>query len=135
MATQTINITTHKFKDIDLSFAMNPVTRDIAVKNDQNAVKNAVRNLVLGNNFEVPFHPEQGCQAAAMLFELATPITAEIIKLSVIQVLEKYEPRIQLNEVAVVSNPDAHSYSVSIVFTVIGYTTPQQVSIVLERTR
>jgi uncharacterized protein len=135
MATQTITTTTHTFKDIDLSFAMNPTTKDIGVKTNQNAVKNAVRNLVLGNNFEVPFHPEQGCQAAAMLFELATPITAEIIRTTVIQVLEKYEPRIQLNDVTVSISPDEHVYNVNIFFMVIGYTTPTTVSIVLERTR
>lgn len=133
--TTTISKTTKEFKDIDLSFGVNPITKDISIKKNDAAVKNSIKNLVLTRNFDIPFHPEQGCQAYAMMFELMNPITAEIIRNSVVSVIKQYEPRVQLLEVIVDPNPDANAYSVTVYFKIIGSTVPTQVTIVLERAR
>jgi len=64
------------YKDLALSFERNDNTKDIIVKKDIEAVKQSVRNLILTNHFERPFHPEIGSNVTAVLFEPMNPITA-----------------------------------------------------------
>ena len=67
------------YKDIALSFERNSNTKDVIIKKDIAAVKQSVKNLILTNHFERPFHPEIGSNVTAILFEPMTPITANIL--------------------------------------------------------
>ena len=58
-----------RFRDIDLDFTRNAVTNDVNVVEDVIAVKRSVRNLILTNRFERPFHPEIGSSIRDLLFE------------------------------------------------------------------
>ena len=60
---------TRTFSDLDLNFGMHPVTRDVVLKYDDQAIKAAVKNLVLTQNYERPFHSEIGSQIRGLLFE------------------------------------------------------------------
>jgi phage baseplate assembly protein W len=95
------NLTTKNrvFSDLDMMFKAHPISGDIVKKYDENAVKQSIKNLVLTRPYESPFHPEISCQANNLLFELASPITAEIIKTTIIQVISKFEPRVSIFEV------------------------------------
>ena len=66
MATQK---TTKAFVDLDLSFKVNPFTKDLYLKTDEEAVKTALKHLIQTRNFERPFHPEIGTQVYSLLFE------------------------------------------------------------------
>ena len=46
------------YKDLALSFEKNANTKDVLQKKDVDAVKQSVRNLILTNHYERPFHPE-----------------------------------------------------------------------------
>ena len=61
------------YSDLNLNFNKNPATKDIAKLKDVEAVKRSVRNLILTNRFERPFHPEIGSDIRALLFENMTP--------------------------------------------------------------
>jgi phage baseplate assembly protein W len=132
MAT-TINITNTHFVDLDLSFQVNPITRDVAKKLDDKAIKQSLISLVMTKPYETPFHPEISSQANAVLFDLDTPITKEIIRTTVIQVITKFEPRVQLIDVTV--NSVTRGYNITIDFYIIGSTTPYTVQTMLTRTR
>ena len=68
-----------KYSDIDLFFGKNASNTDINKITDVQAVKRSIRNLVLLNHYEKPFHPEIGSGVRDMLFELMTPVTAQIL--------------------------------------------------------
>ena len=61
------------FVDLDLSFKVNPFTKDLYLKTDEEAVKTALKHLIQTRNFERPFHPEIGTQVHSLLFENFSP--------------------------------------------------------------
>ena len=76
-------------------------SKDVNKLVDVQAVKRAVRNLVLTNFYEKPFHPEIGSGVRGMLFELATPLTAIALSQAIEDVINNYEPRAIINFVNV----------------------------------
>ena len=63
------------YKDLNLNFSANPVTGDVATVTDVIAVKRSVRNLLLTNHYDRPFHPEIGSNVPHLLFENLNPVT------------------------------------------------------------
>ena len=108
-----------QYKDLDLFFGRKQASDDINKVTDIQAVKRSVRNLVLLNHYEKPFHPEIGSGVRDMLFENMTPITAFIIAKQVEDVIENYEPRAKLIGVRALPNLDRNEYEVSIEFYVV----------------
>ena len=126
---------TRQFKDIDLDFGRNIVTNDVNKLTDVEAVKRSVRNLVLTNHYERPFHPELGCGIRQLLFENLTPMVAIQLERKVQEVLENFEPRAQINNILARPDLDRNAYELVINFYVIGATEPVTVSTFLERLR
>ena len=62
--------TSQSFRDFDLSFRKNPITKDVNTLTNENAIKEAVKNIVRYNFYEKPFLPNFGGNTLAMLFEL-----------------------------------------------------------------
>ena len=89
------------FRDIDLDFGRNAITNDVNVVEDVIAIKRSVRNLIQTNFYERPFQPELGCGIRELLFEPFTPMTKVFLQRKIEEVLINYEPRIQLQNVAV----------------------------------
>ena len=123
------------FRDIDLDFNRNSVTNDINVVENVVAVKRAVRNLVQTNFYERPFQPELGCGVRQLLFENFTPLTKVFLERKIEEVLLNYEPRIDLQNVAVDDDQDGNRLVVDIYFYVVGVPGPQQVQTFLQRVR
>jgi phage baseplate assembly protein W len=126
---------TRTFSDIDLNFGMHPVTHDVVLKYDDQAIKASVRNLVLTQNYERPFHSEIGSQIRGLLFENATPMLDIMLKRAITDTIVNFEPRVKLNDVVVTVSPDNNEVYVSIYFTIINTTRPLQVDLILTRTR
>ena len=78
-ANNDITRNVRQYSDLDLFFGKKSSDSDISKVTDVQAVKRSVRNLVLLNAYEKPFHPEIAGGVREMLFELMTPITAQII--------------------------------------------------------
>jgi len=126
---------TRTFSDLDLNFTAHPVTKDIVRKFDEEAIKASVKNLVLTQNYERPFHSEIGSQIRGLLFEPATPMLNVMLKRAITDTIINFEPRVRLVDVLVTVSPDNHEVYVSIYFTIINTTKPLQVNLVLTRTR
>jgi phage baseplate assembly protein W len=124
-----------QFRDIDLDFNRNAVTNDVTVVEDVVAVKRAVKNLIQTNFYERPFHPELGCGIRELLFENFTPMTKIFLQRKIEEVLINYEPRINLQNVAVDDDQDRNRLVVDIYFYVVGVPGPQTVSTFLQRVR
>jgi phage baseplate assembly protein W len=124
-----------QFRDIDLDFNRNAVTNDVAVVEDVIAVKRSVKNLIQTNFYERPFHPELGCGIRELLFENFTPMTKIFLQRKIEEVLINYEPRINLQNVAVDDDQDNNRLVVDIYFYVVGVPGPQVVQSFLQRVR
>ena len=81
------------YSDLNLNFTRNPATGDVARLTDIEAVKRSVRNLILTNQFERPFHPEIGSSVRALLFENVTPLNAILLEDRIREVIINFEER------------------------------------------
>jgi phage baseplate assembly protein W len=126
---------TRIYSDLDFNFTAHPVTKDVTRKYDENAVKTALRNLILTKNYERPFHSEIGSPISALLFEPASPMLNVTLKRAIIDVVNNFEPRVVLTDVQVNSSPDTNSIYVSIYFKLKNTERPLTLELTLERTR
>ena len=125
-----------QWRDLDLFFQRKPSTSDVNKVTDVQAVKRSVRNLVLLNHFEKPFHPEIGSGVRDMLFEPMTPITAVILAKHVEDVVENFEPRARLIVVEARPYLDRNVYDMTIEFYVVNVPTELvTLDVMLERIR
>ena len=132
--------TTFLYKDISLYFTKNPVTGDVTEVTDVQDIKRSVRNLVLTNRFDRPFHPEIASRVRESLFEMFTPITINIIRNAITEILTIYEPRVNVTAVEVAdpeySYMDQNTLPIKIFFTLQNAPeTLEEVNVVLERIR
>ena len=107
------------YRDIALSFEKNTATNDVIVKQDIDAVKQSVRNLILTNHYERPFHPEIGSSVTAMLFEPMNPITANILQRTIGECIENFEPRARLVSINASAMIEQNAYEVTVSFYVV----------------
>ena len=124
------------YSDLDLFFGQNNKTKDVNIVYDIQAVKRSIRNLVLLNVFDKPFHPEISSGIRDALFELMTPVTAIILARHVQDVIENFEPRARLVGVRAFPNLERNEYEVSIEFYVVNAPTELiDLTLPLERLR
>ena len=104
------------YKDLNLNFSANPVTGDVTQVTDVIAVKRSVRNLLLTNHYDRPFHPEIGSNIPALLFENFGPITGNQLSRTVEEMISNFEPRARVENVECFPVPDTNTYDVRIYF-------------------
>ena len=125
-----------QYTDLDLFFGKKSSNSDVQEITDIKAVKRSIRNLVLLNHYEKPFHPEIASGVRDMLFENMTPVTATILARKIEDVIQNFEPRARLVSVIAFPNLDRNEYEVSIEFYVVNQPTELvDLTIMLERVR
>ena len=132
------NIDTYIYKDLSLFFTPNPVSGDVTMVTDVQDIKRSVRNLVMTNRFEKPFHPEVASHVRDLLFERFTPITFNLLRNRIETVLENYEPRVSVTDIEIEDSGQAmdnNELNVRIFFTLRNDPQIQSVDILLERVR
>lgn len=107
---------TKTYIDLDAAMGLNPRTRDVAVKTNDNAIRGALRNLIHTNHYDRPFHPEIGCQIHSLLFENMDSFTAIIAERTIRDSIRKHEPRVDLLDVTVTSEYDSNDMAITIVY-------------------
>ena len=114
------------FKDIDLSFMPHPVSGDIRVLKNEDAIKRAVRNLVQTIDGERPFQSNLGTDVTRSLFDFVDYGTASIITQQIFDVLRGFEGRIANTVVRVDPKPDMNTFEVFISYDIVGQSFPSQ---------
>ena len=128
--------TSQPFKDISLSFKPHPVTGDLTIIKNANAIKRSVRNLVETIPRERFFNPNLGTDIRSSLFDFCDFGTASVIERQIITTIENFEPRIDNLDVEVIPRPDDNEFEVNIFFEIIGQQFPPQAfQFILEATR
>ena len=135
-ANNDITRNARQYTDLDLNFTRKNSNSDVNILTDVQAVKRSLRNLVLLNYYEKPFHPEIAGGIRQMLFENMTPTVAIIISKQIERVIANYEPRARLVGIKAIPDYDKNSYDVNIEFYVVNAPTELvDMSVMLERLR
>ena len=125
-----------QYSDLDLFFGKKTVGSDVNKVTDIQAVKRSIRNLVLLNSFEKPFHPEIASGVRDMLFENISPVVAAVLARKIEDVIKNFEPRARLVGVRAMPDFDRNIYNVTIEFYVVNAPTELvDLSVMLERIR
>ena len=137
----TININmaitrnTRQYSDFNLLFTRHPVTGDVTKKNDEEAVKASLRNLISTRHYERPFHPEIGCQIHSLLFENFNPVTSQVMKKTIYDTINKFEPRVTVLDVIIREKPDNNDISLDIIFRLNNSDRPVTLTTLITRVR
>ena len=124
------------FKDISLSFEPHPITKDLQILKNENAIRRSVRNIVETIPTERFFNSILGSEVRSSLFEFVDFGTASVIEKQIIIALDNFEPRIDNVQVQVDPFPDRNSFDVTVYFDIIGQEFPtQEFTFLLEATR
>ena len=133
MASQRVS---RSFKDISLSFEPHPVTGDLQILKNENAIRRSVRNIVETVPFEKFFNSSFGSDVRSSLFDFVDFGTASVIKDQIETAILNFEPRVEVVNISVKPYPDTNSFSVDVVFNIVGQEFPtQEYSFLLEATR
>jgi phage baseplate assembly protein W len=133
MANQRIS---KAFKDISLSFEPHPVTKDLQVLKNENAIRRSVRNIVETIPTERFFNSLLGSDVRSSLFEFVDYGTASIIQGQIEVAVTNFEERVENLVVEVEPRPDENTFNVTVIFDIIGQEFPtQEYSFLLEATR
>jgi phage baseplate assembly protein W len=133
MAIQRIS---RAFKDISLSFEPHPITKDLQVLKNENAIRRSVRNIVETIPTERFFNSLLGSDVRRSLFEFVDFGTASVIQGQIEVAIDNFEPRVENVIVDVEPIPDDNTFNVTVTFDIIGQEFPtQEYSFLLEATR
>ena len=124
------------FKDISMSFEVNPITDDIIGVKNETAIARSIRNLVLTTPGERFFNEDLGSGVNEVLFDNVDDISAAVIKDEIETTIIRFEPRVKLQNVKVKGDFDNNQFDVTISYDIIGIEAlPQQLNFALQPTR
>ena len=124
------------FKDITLSFEAHPVTKDLLILKNENAIRRSVRNIVETIPTERFFNSLLGSEVRSSLFGFVDFGTASVIQSQIEIAIDNFEPRVDNVQVQVNPTPEQNSFEVTVLFDIIGQEFPtQEYTFLLEATR
>jgi len=121
------------FKDFSVNFARNPFTDDLSVVNNDNSIKQAVKNIILTSPGEKPFQPLVGSSVNRLLFEPLDAFTADAIAEEIRTTINQYEPRVALTRVDVTPIYENNKLNVSLEYKIVGLPIVETIEFVLQR--
>lgn len=122
------------YSDFRMDFAAHPVSKKLMTNKNEDAIKAAIKKIVLTDPYEVPWNPNFGSGVRQYLFDPVSKMTELNIQTSVLNTLKNYEPRAQYNVLVSVA-PDNNSYNLTIIFETVNSKQPITVKILLNRIR
>jgi phage baseplate assembly protein W len=124
-----------RYSDIDLDFFPNPISGDVSVRTDGQAVVRSIKNIIFTMTGEKKFNPNFGGDIRRMMFEPIDPITTLKIEEGLARSIKQFEPRAILGNVTVIPQPDENSYECEFTFRLRNDPRPITTVITLERVR
>jgi len=123
------------YSDFHKDLTLSPVSNDLALIKDEDAVKESIKNLILTDPGERPMQPRLGGGIRNLLFENMTPGVLKLIEDRIQTTIKTYEPRARLIDVTVTTTFDDNQVGVRIVFYVVNNQQPIELDVILERIR
>jgi phage baseplate assembly protein W len=104
------------YSDFSNNLIKHPITKQLVVLRNEDAVRQAFKNLVLTAIFGRFFQPFFGTNVVQSMFELDTPFLIEDIKTAITLSARQFEPRVTILNLTVMDNPNNNAIAVNIVF-------------------
>jgi|TARA_Y100000310_G_scaffold328223_1_gene396024 hypothetical protein len=123
------------FSDFTLNLTPHPVSRDLVIETNEYAVKRAVKNLIFTEFYERPYNPLLGSNVKKSFFEPFTNVTASDIEYSIREILNNYEPRIELLEIKTGDDRERNGLNITITFRINNQVRPVMLDLFIERVR
>lgn len=123
------------YSDVTVNFTAHPNTGMLMQRNNVEAVKRALRNLIMTNKGERAYQPEFGCDVRTILFEQATEINQRQLRTFITEAINNFEKRALLEDVVVTLSNDGHTYVIDIYFRLINSPDVQSLNVKLDRIR
>jgi len=123
------------YSDLDLDFVPHETTKDVVIRKGDDAIQRSVRNLILTNFYERPFQSYLGSGVSGLLFENMTPMTMNNLKLAIREVIDNFEPRVQLLDVKANFDYDNNGFDVTLYYKILNSNEPIVAGLFLERIR
>jgi len=124
------------FKDISMTFQINPLNSDLIALKNESAIARSIRNIVFTVPGEKFFNETFGSNISRSLFENVDDITASVIVDEIRQSIRNFEPRVNLLDVQAFPDYDNNAFDLIIIYEIIGADVPaQQLQFVLQPTR
>jgi|TARA_R100001509_G_scaffold44617_1_gene24248 phage baseplate assembly protein W len=124
------------FKDISMSFQINPLNDDLIALTNATAIARSIRNIVFTSPGEKVFDPNFGSNVSKLLFEIVDDVSALAIRDEIENSIRNHEPRVELIDVIIEPNYDANEFNATILYRIIGIDVPpQQLEFLLLPTR
>ena len=125
-----------EFKDVSMSFKVNPLNDDLIALKNSSAIARSIRNIVFTRPGEKFFNPNFGSRVSESLFENVDNSSAIVIRDEIRNSIKNFEPRVKLLNVFVRPNSEFNEMNVTIEYEIIGIDVPpQQLEFVLLPTR
>jgi len=124
-----------EYRDLDMNFAIHPIKKDINKVIGEYAIINSIKNLLLTNYYERPFQPFLGSNVRKLLFEPLDAIVARTLEIEIKNVLQNFEPRVQVISVKVIAKMEENGFDVTLEFKPLNILTPITITFFLERVR
>tara|TARA_R100000152_G_C6666859_1_gene104230 strand:+ start:97 stop:516 length:420 start_codon:yes stop_codon:yes gene_type:complete len=121
------------FTDLSLGLVRNANTKDIAIVKNDNAIKQAVKNLIMTTPGEKPFQPLVGSNITRLLFEPLDDFTSDAIEQEIINTINRFEPRVRMQDVAVRADFSRNAFNVTIEYQIVGIPINETIEFVLQR--
>tara|TARA_Y200000002_G_scaffold305357_1_gene261103 strand:+ start:128 stop:547 length:420 start_codon:yes stop_codon:yes gene_type:complete len=121
------------FTDLSLGMVRNANTQDVAIVKNDNAIKQAVKNLIMTTPGEKPFQPLVGSNVSQLLFEPMDDFTGDAIKQEIINTIQSFEPRVRLSDVSVRSDFSRNTFNVTVSYKIVGVPVKETIEFVLQR--
>ena len=135
MSTYTTKVS-RAFRDISLSFKKHPVTNDVIVLRNEDAIKRSVINLTRTRINERFFNDLVGTSVQDALFENMNSGIEAALEQEITSLLTNYEPRIDLNSVYVIADQDSNALEIQVDYNIVGLPFPRQnIEFLLQPTR
>ena len=122
-------------RDLDLKLGIHPIRKDLNVLKDDNAIKNAIRNLLVTNANERPFQPFLGANLRGLLFEPADALTKIALRENILEVIKNHEPRVEVLDIDIKDLADQNAYRILLKMRIKEFDNNDTVEIVLRRLR
>ena len=122
-------------RDLDLKLGIHPIRKDLNVLKDDNAIKNAIRNLLVTNANERPFQPFLGANLRGLLFEPADALTKIALRENIIEVINNHEPRVEVQDIDIKDLADQNAYRILLKMRIKEFDNDDTVEIILRRLR
>jgi len=140
MSTRADKLTSNLKKDLFYSdFLINldkhPLNGSLAKTTNENAVKQAIRNLILTDIYERPYQPQMGSKFHSLLFEPMNELTVPLLERTIEDTIRLFEPRATLRFVKVTPVEARNEYNINIVFSLVNSIGDIQLDLIIKRIR